>query len=270
MVISIITANKNQEFIQLLEKYNVVCLVTKSIPKKIELWPNTPETIVVDSTIATNWKQQIMSLKELNMYKDIPVIVLTNKLLALEDLISAKEKEFLLFHNQDALAIVSAIFGTTTYWRKLNNERTKINQLNRMLSINQISMSAKQIFMEKSKKTIVTLTEIANDEVKIPLIKLKNEINGYLNSNDYYELFKAHFEEVHPLFYKKLLFVNPNLSNNDLKLAGLLKMGFTNSEMVYFLGISLEGVKKALQRLRKRLMLTPDQSVRKFIFNLEV
>ena len=102
------------------------------------------------------------------------------------------------------------------------------------------------------------------------LHNLSNDISNQLKQGYHHDLFKAHFEEVHPLFYKRLLHVNKNLTNNDLKLASFVKMGFNNSEISFFLGISMAGVKKAIQRIKLKLNLIPKASLRQFIFSIDM
>ena len=270
IIISVITKDATQEFIQLLQRYNAKVNIMDAIPKKIESWGATPDTIVIDSISYNNWEQQINKLKEENTYKEIPVIVLDEKEVSIEDVLSIQDKDFLLLHRNESIAITRAIFGTVKYWRKLNNALIKTNQLNRILSTNYLSLDAKTECLEKSKNQIEVIYPIANTEVKEELIKVNDNIIQNLKNGNHYELFKAHFEEVHPLFYKKLLAINKNLSNNDLKLAALLKMGFNNTEISFFMGISMAGVKKAIQRLRKKLGLRPEEFIRPFIFTIEV
>lgn len=269
-VITVITGDSTQEFIQLLQQYNITVNVRNVIPETIESWGATPDTIVIDSISYNQWEQQINKIKEESIYKEIPVIVLSEKEVRLEDVLSLKDKEFLLLHRNDTISIIRAIFGTVKYWRKLNESLIKTNQLNRILSTNYLSLDAKTECLEKSKNQIEAIYPISNSEVKSELIKINNNIIQNLKNGNHYELFKAHFEEVHPQFYKKLLFKESSLSNNDLKLAALLKMGFNNTEISFFMGISISGVKKAIQRLRKKLGLDPASSLRQFIYTIEV
>ncbi|GAA0731281.1 hypothetical protein GCM10009430_43280 [Aquimarina litoralis] len=269
-IITVITRDSTQEFIQLLHQYKTTVNIMNVIPNTIESWGITPDTIVIDSISYSQWEQQINKIKEESIYKEIPVIVLNEKEVSLEDVLSLKDKEFLLLHRNETISIIRAIFGTVKYWRKLNESLIKTNQLNRILSTNYLSLDAKTECLEKSKNQIEAIYPISNSEVKTELIKINNNIIQNLKNGNHYELFKAHFEEVHPQFYKKLLLKESSLSNNDLKLAALLKMGFNNTEISFFMGISISGVKKAIQRLRKKLGLDPASSLRQFIYTIEV
>ncbi|MEP4094530.1 MAG: hypothetical protein ABJM00_18330, partial [Reichenbachiella sp.] len=91
------------------------------------------------------------------------------------------------------------------------------------------------------------------------------EASAHLNNEYQLELFKVHFEEVHPLFFESLLAVNKSLTTNNLKLAAFLKMGFNNNEIAYLSHVTLSTVKKSIQRLKTKLRLAPDKSLRNFI-----
>jgi len=196
--------------------------------------------------------------------------VLQDNEVSVEDVLAIQEKEFLLQDRKDTIAITKAIFATVKYWKKLNEALIKNNQLNRILSTNYLSLDAKTECLEKSKNQLEAIYPIADTEVKKELVKINYGITQNLKIGDHHELFKAHFEEVHPKFYKKLLFKEPSLSNNALKLAALLKMGFNNTEISFFMGISIAGVKKAIQRLRIKLKLSPKELLRRYLFMMEV
>ena len=268
-IVTVITEDAEQEFIQLLRQCKTTVNVMDTIPQKIESWGAAPDTIVVDSISYSNWEPQINKIKEESIYKEIPVIVLNEKEVSIADVLAIQDKEFLLLDRNDAIGITRAIFATVKYWRKLNEALIKTNQLSRILSTNYLSLDAKTECLEKSKSQIEAIYPIADTEVKKELVKINSGITQNLKIGDHHELFKAHFEEVHPKFYKKLLFKEPSLSNNDLKLAALLKMGFNNTEISFFMGISIAGVKKAIQRLRIKLKLNPQESLRKYLFTVE-
>lgn len=94
---------------------------------------------------------------------------------------------------------------------------------------------------------------------------LKSNIDAEFDFN----LMKFHFEEVHPHFYKKLMTLNEALTHKDLRLCTFIKMRFSNKEIAFLLNISHDGIKKSIQRLRKKLALKPDESLRKLINGLD-
>ena len=53
-------------------------------------------------------------------------------------------------------------------------------------------------------------------------------------------------------FYVNTVKKYPNLTESNLRLVMLVKMGFTNSNIANLLGVTIDGVKKAKQRLKKK------------------
>jgi len=60
----------------------------------------------------------------------------------------------------------------------------------------------------------------------------------------------------------------PEVSNNDLRLMSLLKMNLSSKEIANILNISVEGVKKARYRLRKKLNLNTEESPQELVIEL--
>jgi len=73
-----------------------------------------------------------------------------------------------------------------------------------------------------------------------------------------WEQFKNLFGEVHRDFLNHLQQQSFSLTPGEIRLLVLLKLEFNNREIACTLGISLEGVKKSKQRLRKKIQDTTD------------
>ena len=72
--------------------------------------------------------------------------------------------------------------------------------------------------------------------------------------------FKKLFNKVHTGFFLKLRRNFPHLTDTDMRLLSLIKLNLNNKEMANMLGITVEGIKKAKQRLRKKMQLPADTS----------
>lgn len=89
--------------------------------------------------------------------------------------------------------------------------------------------------------------------------QLINSINLDLNNDSYWQKFSRFFEEVHHGFNSTAIKKYPDLTPNELRLMSLIKMNLSSKEIANMLNISIPGVKKARQRLRKKMNLdTPD------------
>ncbi|WP_299335883.1 hypothetical protein [uncultured Psychroserpens sp.] len=86
-------------------------------------------------------------------------------------------------------------------------------------------------------------------------------INFDLQDDNNWENFSKYFEEVHKDFNAKAQEQFPNITSNDLRLMALLKMNLSSKEIANILNISSDGIKKARQRLRKKMGLDSSESL---------
>ncbi len=70
-----------------------------------------------------------------------------------------------------------------------------------------------------------------------------------------WEMFAAHFDNIHGNFLKALREVYPNLTSTDLKLSAYLRMNLTTKEIAKLMNISVRGVEISRYRLRKKLQI---------------
>ncbi|MES2810613.1 MAG: hypothetical protein V4619_18400 [Bacteroidota bacterium] len=80
--------------------------------------------------------------------------------------------------------------------------------------------------------------------------------------------FKKIFLKVYPNFFFGIKKNFLSLSETDMRLLTLIKLQLTNKEIANMLGITVEGVKKAKQRLRKKMNLEDDISIEEAISKL--
>ena len=86
-----------------------------------------------------------------------------------------------------------------------------------------------------------------------------------LTDDDWIEYFYS-FGELYPKFFAILKNLN-DLSEGDKQQLIFLKLGFTQKEASYLLGISTEGVKRARQRLAKKMGLPDAGKLKGFVDN---
>lgn len=92
-------------------------------------------------------------------------------------------------------------------------------------------------------------------------LQLEKKLTEHLITEDNREQFRSLFNKVYPHFFSALLAQYPNLSKNDLWLLALIKLGLPNSEVATMLGVTPEGVKKARQRVRKKMNLSEQTDI---------
>ena len=113
-------------------------------------------------------------------------------------------------------------------------------------------------FTETIKQNDVVIEQLRNslqsdrkidDEV---LDNLNTMLEAHITTDDRWLKFKHAFEKVYPDYLLNIKEQNPKLTENDLRLIALTKLGLSNRSMSDLLGVSLEGIKKAKQRLKKK------------------
>jgi len=98
-----------------------------------------------------------------------------------------------------------------------------------------------------------------------PLQSLSKTIRENLQSDNDWDKFKLHFEEVHPDFFTRLKAEFHHLTANDLRLCAYLKINLAHKDIAQLLHISYKGVETACYRIKKKLKLSPHEKLGSFI-----
>lgn len=83
--------------------------------------------------------------------------------------------------------------------------------------------------------------------------KLHALLESHLMTEDNWSKFKREFEKEFPDFCQYLVTNFPELTDSNKRIIFLQKLGFSNIEIAQFLGITTDAVKKAKQRMKKKL-----------------
>ncbi|WP_040251325.1 tetratricopeptide repeat protein [Psychroserpens mesophilus] len=93
-------------------------------------------------------------------------------------------------------------------------------------------------------------------------------INFDLQDDNNWENFSRYFEEVHKDFNTNAQLKFPKITANDLRLMALMKMNLSSKEIANILNISSDGIKKARQRLRKKMGLDSKDSLEHTVMSI--
>jgi len=77
--------------------------------------------------------------------------------------------------------------------------------------------------------------------------------------------FKKLFMKVHGGFLAKIKNDYPNLSETDIRMLALMKLGLNKREMANMLGINMDSLKKGKQRLRKKMGLAVEADIEELV-----
>ncbi len=150
-------------------------------------------------------------------------------------------------------------------WAKerVENELREKEQLEERLELFSTQVAQKNAMLEEFK---IQLSELENEKGGSPsFIHLFKLIETNIGSEEEWQEFKKHFNQLHPSFFYQLKAQHPNLSDSDVRLAALIKLKLNQKEIANILGIGLTSVKKARYRLRKRLELKEGSNLSDFI-----
>lgn len=268
-IVALVTTKENEDFLNAILVADVQLSIISEVSNNIKDWEFSPNIIVFDAANLSNWKEHWERFKEIEAYYSIPSILVTeNRVDITTKLALIKDGIFGVIDspNWDELTVLCTT--ALVQGKVIKDNELKSNELNRILSTNYLVIDAKNAQLEKVKNQLGKITESTDEILQISLNALIFEIEQNLKKEHHYQLFKVHFEEVHPLFYKKLLDINPKLTDNNLKLLAFLKMGFNNDEISFLLNVSMAAVKKSIQRLKAKLYLRSEDSLRAFLFTV--
>lgn len=131
-------------------------------------------------------------------------------------------------------------------------------------------VAGKSLSIAKQSEMIDSIQEILETEKDINQIKSKIrksiKINA-LNKNEW-ESFEHNLMQSHEEFVHKLSNKFPMLTSKDIKLCIYLKMNLSSKEIAPLMNISFRGVELHRYRLRKKLGLTSDDNLSKFMINI--
>ncbi|MDR0749028.1 MAG: transcriptional regulator [Tannerellaceae bacterium] len=107
-------------------------------------------------------------------------------------------------------------------------------------------------------------------KAKRMLIVLNNSIDTNIASDNALKGFEEQFDLVHNNFTKKLKAHHPDLTVSELKMCMYVKMNLASKEIAPLLNLSVRGVETLRYRLRKKLNLEREDSLRKYLDKVSV
>lgn len=128
------------------------------------------------------------------------------------------------------------------------------------------SLKQSNVLIEQFKAEIDLFKEHSTNREKAEY--LEKLMQAHIMTEETWNEFKKLFNKVHAGFFLKLRRNFPHLTDADMRLLSLVKLGLNNKEMANMLGITIEGIKKAKQRLRKKMQLPADTSFEEMLVKI--
>jgi AraC family chitin signaling transcriptional activator len=160
--------------------------------------------------------------------------------------------------------------------RKQENEKEIIRLKNESLK-NEIKLKSKQLAntamtLVKKNETLLHLKDELlsnknNFTNQYSFKKFIKQIDNSIEHTDGWELFEYNFNQVHEEFFKQLKSSFPTLTHKDLKICAYLRMNMSSKEIAPLLNISIRGVETNRYRLKIKLGISKEDSLRGFLQN---
>lgn len=120
--------------------------------------------------------------------------------------------------------------------------------------------------IQERKDLLIDQKERETEILKKKLSTVYEEVIELAKKNDV--SFLIRFNEAYPEFSKKLLSRYPDLTSNDIRFCALLRLDFSNKEIAQYGSMSIRTVESKKYRLRKKLGLTSDVDLNKWMSTL--
>ena len=153
---------------------------------------------------------------------------------------------------------------------RIRNEklRAEMKQKDKELANNTMEMIQKGKLLTKIKKELNKLSTEFNDEIiNNHISRLIRRVDKELDTEQQWEVFEKHFENVHEEFLKRLKAAYPDLTPREMKLCAYLRLNISSKEIAALMNISTRGVEISRYRLRKKLQLSHDTNLTDFIIS---
>lgn len=136
-------------------------------------------------------------------------------------------------------------------YQKIQSEKTLI-ETNTSLKSYKTYLVEKNRQIRELNQVIRTMKKTASNTTAHRANALEQLLSSHLMTDESWALFKQTFITEQPDYYERLLDHFPDLTESNLRIILLQKVGLNNTDTAEILGITIDAVKKAKQRLRKK------------------
>ncbi len=136
-------------------------------------------------------------------------------------------------------------------YEKIQSEK-KLIATNNTLESYKVYLTEKNHQIEKLEAVIQEDNNHKSKIIKKQTNALQQLLSSHLMTNENWQTFKQAFINEQPAYYDTLLKRFPELTESNLRLLLLHKASLNNQEIAQITGVTLDAVKKAKQRLRKK------------------
>ncbi|MBS7332336.1 MAG: tetratricopeptide repeat protein, partial [Weeksellaceae bacterium] len=179
---------------------------------------------------------------------------LANKTLLLISIILILTILFIIFNYRKRLKRQRSEYENTVLKlqvEKLKSEK-KLGQTHKTLNSYKTYLSEKNNQIDDLKYEINNIRDSKISYLEEKQGELNKLLNSHLMTEENWLAFKQTFINEKYDYYEFLMENYPNLTDSNLRIIFLQKLGLSNSETAQLLGVTIDAIKKAKQRLRKK------------------
>ena len=149
----------------------------------------------------------------------------------------------------------------------LQNDKlaTEIDTKNNELMSKAVQMAHKNELLLGIKDDLESIKTASETERLKSLKGLTRTLESEIENKESWDQFLLYFNQTHQNFIHELQTKHPNLTQNDLRMCALTRLNMSNREMATLLNISITGIEKSRYRLKKRLDLTVDDDLSRYL-----
>jgi DNA-binding CsgD family transcriptional regulator len=218
-------------------------------------------------------EDNIRKLTQLEMQNEFEASIREAEIGRLE---KEQEKKRLLIIYITTIVGLLLILTIVALFLKLENKKKKEVELERKRLFEKLEHTNKELttyvmYLLKKNEFILTIIEKlkkARLDAKPENKKVMAELIAELKSNTdtvSWEEFEVRFQQVHTDFYTRLSKQYPDLTNNEIRLCAFFKLNMTSKEIAALTYQSLNSIKVARYRLRKKLKMEQEESLVSFL-----
>lgn len=223
--------------------------------------------ILNDSIFNTNKSRQIEELRTIyeTEKKEQQLALQDKEITVLEQEVKISNQQKLLLGGGMTLSLLALGFGFYGFRQKTKRNQLEKDKVEAELAFKKKELTTHALHLAKKNEVL------ENVKLKAKDLKLQGDTKGYQEliktinfdqqDDKNWESFTQYFEQVHKDFAANVQKRYPDVTKNELRFMALLKMNMSSKEIATILNISPDGIKKARQRLRKKMALTPEISL---------
>jgi ligand-binding sensor domain-containing protein/DNA-binding CsgD family transcriptional regulator len=176
-------------------------------------------------------------------------------------------KQQVLESQQEILSLKNQQLESEQDILSLQNDKlaTEIDTKNNELMSKAVQMAHKNELLLGIKDDLENIKTASETERFKSLKNLSRTLESEIENKESWDQFLLYFNQTHQDFIHQLQTKHPNLTQNDLRMCALTRLNMSNRDMATLLNISITGIEKSRYRLKKRLDLTVDDDLSRYL-----